>query len=107
MRWPPQLHQGGNTVHGLNAIRAEVLELRTTHPFHIARAAAPPVRRTVWLRIIDDDGVEGWGEAAANAYYGETADTVLALLPQYEAALRATDVDVTALETLERALERA
>jgi L-alanine-DL-glutamate epimerase-like enolase superfamily enzyme len=107
MRWPPQLHQGGRQLQGLKDVRAEVLELRTTHPFHIARAAAPPVRRTVWLRIIDDDGVEGWGEAAANAYYGESADTVLALLPQYEAALRAADTDVTALETLERALERA
>jgi L-Ala-D/L-Glu epimerase len=47
------------------------------------------VRRTVWVRIIDDDGVEGWGEAAANAYYGETADTVIALLPLYERALNA------------------
>jgi L-Ala-D/L-Glu epimerase len=65
----------------------EVLELRTTHAFNIARAVGAPVRRNVWVRITDDDGVEGWGEAAANFYYGETADTVLALLPLYERAL--------------------
>ncbi|HUF51842.1 MAG TPA: dipeptide epimerase [Longimicrobiales bacterium] len=88
-------------------ITHELLELRTRHAFHIARAAAPAARRTVWVRLIADDGMEGWGEAAANAYYGETADTVVALLPLYERALHDTDADVTALETLERALELA
>jgi L-Ala-D/L-Glu epimerase len=66
----------------------EILELQTRRAFHIARAAAPPVRRSVWIRLVLDDGTEGWGEAAANAYYGETADTVVALLPLYDAALR-------------------
>jgi L-Ala-D/L-Glu epimerase len=66
----------------------EILELQTRRAFHIARAAAPPVRRNVWVRLALDDGTEGWGEAAANAYYGETADTVVALLPLYEVALR-------------------
>src|SRR5690606_9803030 len=60
-------------------LECEVLELRTRHPFHIARAAAPPARRSVMVRVIDDDGAEGWGEAAATAFYGETAETVLAL----------------------------
>src|SRR5687768_18454321 len=68
-------------------IEHTILELRTRHAFHIARAAAPPVRRTVWLRLIDSDGVEGWGEAAANPYYGETADTVVALVPVFRDAL--------------------
>jgi L-alanine-DL-glutamate epimerase-like enolase superfamily enzyme len=90
-------------------IRHEVLELRTTHAFNIARAAAPPVRRTVWLRVADDNGTEGWGEAAANAYYGETADTVTALLPLYEKALNAAlaDGDVLALARAEAAVEHA
>ena len=90
-------------------IRHEVLELRTTHAFNIARAAAPPVRRTVWLRVDDGNGTEGWGEAAANAYYGETADTVTALLPLYEKALNdaLADGDVLALARAEAAVEHA
>jgi L-Ala-D/L-Glu epimerase len=99
-------------------ITHEVLELRTKYAFHIARAAGPAVRRTVWIRIIDDDGVEGWGEAAANAYYGETADTVIALLPVYERALNealsradgpagAAATQLVALEQAERALHHA
>lgn len=91
-------------------ITHEVLELRTTYAFNIARAAGPAVRRNVWVRITDDDGVEGWGEAAANAYYGETADTVIALLPVYERALNnaigEADGDF-ALERLERAVHLA
>jgi L-Ala-D/L-Glu epimerase len=68
-------------------IEHEVLELRLQHPFNIARADAPVVRRSVWIRVIDDDGAEGWGEAAPNPYYGETAETVVALLPLYADAL--------------------
>jgi L-Ala-D/L-Glu epimerase len=91
----------------------DVVELRTRHAFHIARAAAPPVRRSVWLRITASDGTEGWGEAAPNIYYGETADTVLAVLPLYERALRDAFRDdapadiVFALERAERAVELA
>lgn len=91
-------------------VRHEVLELTTTHAFNIARAAAPPVRRTVWVRIEDGAGGEGWGEAAANAYYGESADTVIALLPLYEKALNdaiGADADVLALERAESAVELA
>lgn len=87
-----------------------ILELHTRHAFHIARATAPPVRRNVFVRVIDDDGTEGWGEAAANAYYGETADTVTALLPRYERALNdALDEtgDAFALDAIEAALEKA
>ena len=61
----------------------EVLDLRTVHAFHIARQAAPPVRRSVWVRVRDEDGLEGWGEAAATPFYGETADTVTAVLPRF------------------------
>lgn len=68
----------------------EVLELKTRHAFNISRMAGEPVRRTVMVRLIDDDGAEGWGEAAVSTpYYGETADTVVAVLPRIAAALRA------------------
>lgn len=60
-------------------IELQTLELRTRHAFHIARMHAPPSRRTVWVRLIDEDGVEGWGEAPTSTpYYGETADTARA-----------------------------
>ena len=85
----------------------EILELHSRHAFHIARAAAPPVRRNVWLRIIDDEGIEGWGEAAPSAYYGESTATVVALLPAYQAALDAAGTDPFALDRAETALSAA
>jgi L-alanine-DL-glutamate epimerase-like enolase superfamily enzyme len=90
-------------------ITHEIIELHTTHAFNIARAAAPPVRRSVFVRIRDDDGAEGWGEAAGTPYYGETADTVVALLPLYERALNTVPYSdgLPSLEAAERALEQA
>jgi L-Ala-D/L-Glu epimerase len=86
----------------------EILSLRTRHAFHIAREVGPPVRRTVWVRLRDGDGVEGWGEAPATAFYGETADTVAAALPLLGRALAdATGGDVFALEKAESALDHA
>lgn len=77
----------------------EVLHLQTRHDFHIARAAAPPVRRNVWVRLTDRDGVVGWGEAAPNPYYGEDADTVTDVLQRYARVLERADVtDVAGLE---------
>ena len=57
-------------------LESEILTLTTKHPFIIARCGSSDYR-TVWVRLIDDDGVEDWGEAAPNKFYGETADTVL------------------------------
>jgi len=50
-------------------------------PFTIARSSTTAYDR-VRVRLVDDAGVEGWGEAAPNAFYGETADTVVAALPR-------------------------
>ena len=65
----------------------EVQELRTSEPFHIARATDPHGRRNVRGRLTTDDGVGGVGEAAPNALYGETAETVLAVLPRFAVIL--------------------
>jgi L-Ala-D/L-Glu epimerase len=67
-----------------NALRMEVenLELRTRHPFVIARGGQSD-HRTVWIRLIDGDGNEGWGEAAPSKFYGETAESVIAALKTY------------------------
>ena len=81
-------------------------ELKTTHAFNIARMKAPPVRRAVWVRLVDAEGREGWGEAAPNAYYGETAETVEAVLARYAEVL-ADVADVLALERIEKSIEQA
>ena len=81
----------------------ETLELRTREPFHIARPSDPHGRRNVWVRLIAEDGTEGWGEAAATAFYGDTAETVSAVLPRYAAALENED-DPFALERIEATL---
>jgi L-Ala-D/L-Glu epimerase len=63
-------------------MEVEVLELHTRHPFVIARGGQSE-HRTVWVRLTDGEGNEGWGEAAPSKFYGETADTVLAALRIY------------------------
>jgi L-alanine-DL-glutamate epimerase-like enolase superfamily enzyme len=79
----------------------EVLELRTKHPFVIARGGQSD-HRTVWVRIRDMDGHEGWGEAAPSKFYGETAETVLAALKIYGSMLPNDPFD---LEKAERGWE--
>jgi L-Ala-D/L-Glu epimerase len=64
------------------------LELRTRHSFTIARAASIPVRDSVWVRLSDEAGAEGWGAAGVSTpYYGESAATVEAVLPRLGPAL--------------------
>jgi L-alanine-DL-glutamate epimerase-like enolase superfamily enzyme len=67
-----------------HALRMEIepLELRTKHPFVIARGGQSD-HRTVWVRLNDGEGNEGWGEAAPSKFYGETADSVTAALRLY------------------------
>lgn len=84
----------------------EILDLRTKNSFAIARAASVPVRRAVWIRVRDEDGHEGWGEAPVTTpYYGETADTAMAVLPTLaDAAREAAEGDPFALEAIESAV---
>jgi L-alanine-DL-glutamate epimerase-like enolase superfamily enzyme len=82
----------------------EPLDLRTREPFHIARPSDPHGRRNVWVRITDSDGGEGWGEAPATPFYGDTAETVSAVLPRYGEVLERYD-DPSAIETIEREME--
>ncbi len=63
-------------------LETELLDLTTRHPFIIARGGQSAYR-TVMVRLVDDDGLEGWGEAAPTRFYGETADSVLAALGVY------------------------
>jgi L-Ala-D/L-Glu epimerase len=79
-------------------IEHEIVTLRTTHPFIIARGGSSEWR-VVWVRLTDDDGTVGWGEAAPSRFYGETADTVVAVLPRFAALLEGADG--WSLETIE------
>jgi len=67
-------------------LNADILELKTRHPFVIARGSQDTYR-TVAVRLVDRDGIEGWGEAAPQRFYGETPETVLAALQVYATAL--------------------
>jgi L-alanine-DL-glutamate epimerase-like enolase superfamily enzyme len=81
-------------------LEAEILELTTRHPFLIARGGQA-LHHTVWVRVRDDDGCVGWGEAAPTTYYGESPETVLAALNLYAPHLPKDPFD---LETTDRAL---
>ncbi len=82
-------------------MEAEVLNLRTRHPFIISRGGQSDYR-TIWVRLVDQDGVEGWGEAAPARIYGESTETVLASLQNYAEHLAASPFH---LEDIERQWE--
>ncbi len=71
-------------------LTAEVLTVHTKHPFIIARGGTSEYQ-VVWVRIIDDDGLEGWGEAAPSAFYGETAASVIAAIGQFAPVIAKAD----------------
>ncbi len=63
----------------------ETLELHTAQPFGIARWTHSVYPRTIVT--FTQDGIVGRGEAAPNAFYGETRGTVEAVLPLLAEAL--------------------
>ena len=81
----------------------QTIELKPTHPFVIARGGYAH-HRNVIVRLTDDDGVEGFGEAAPNRYYGESVATVIAALGQFKPIIER--VDPMALESIEAHLNR-
>ena len=81
----------------------QTIELNPTHPFVIARGGYAH-HRNVIVRLTDDDGVEGFGEAAPNRYYGESVSTVIAALGQFKPILERADP--FSLESVEAHLNR-
>jgi L-alanine-DL-glutamate epimerase-like enolase superfamily enzyme len=67
-----------------------VVTVRTKHPFIISRGGSSDWH-VVWVRLIDEDGVEGWGEAAPSRFYGETAETAVAALKRFEPIVAGAD----------------
>jgi L-alanine-DL-glutamate epimerase-like enolase superfamily enzyme len=81
----------------------QTIELKPTHPFVIARGGYAH-HRNVIVRITDEDGLEGLGEAAPNRYYGESVATVTAALGQFKPVLERADPQ--SLESIEAGLNR-
>ena len=81
----------------------QTIELNPTHPFVIARGGYSH-HRNVIVRLTDDDGLEGFGEAAPNRYYGESVSTVIAALGQFKPVLERADP--FSLESIESHLNR-
>jgi|SRR5690348_1569718 len=88
-------------------ISHDIHTVHTKHPFVIARGGASEWR-LVRVRLVDRDGVEGWGEAAPNRYYGETTESALAALAKLAPiAERVLSRDPFALEDLESEMNAA
>ena len=82
----------------------QIVTLRTKNPFVIARGGSTEYR-VVCITVTASDGNTGWGEAAPSKFYGETADTVVDVLPLLAAAIEG--MDGWSLEAMEHALARA
>lgn len=84
------------------AVRFEPFDLPLLNPFGISRRTTT-VARNVLVRV-ELDGLVGYGEAAPNAYYGESQASVLAWLPRLVEAL---PDDPLAITQVNAALEHA
>ncbi len=84
-------------------ISHEVVNLKTRYPFVIARGGYA-AHENVIVRIVDDDGIEGLGEAAPNRYYGESVSTVASALEQFGPVLGSADS--WSLEAIDASLDR-
>jgi L-alanine-DL-glutamate epimerase-like enolase superfamily enzyme len=82
----------------------EIITLRTKNPFIIARGGSSEYR-VVRVTLTAPDGATAWGEAAPSKFYGETADTVVDVLPMLADALAGSDG--WSLEAAEHALAKA
>lgn len=71
-------------------ISHEVVNLTTRYPFVIARGGYA-AHENVIVKLVDDDGIEGLGEAAPNRYYGESVATVISALEQFAPVLGSAD----------------
>ena len=81
----------------------EIITLRTKNPFIIARGGSSEYR-VVRITVTAPDGMTGWGEAAPSKFYGETADTVVDVLPLLGRAIE--QMDGWSLEAMEHTLAR-
>ena len=84
-------------------VTTEVVTVHTRHPFIIARGGQSEYN-VVWVRLTDDDGVEGWGEAAASRFYGETATSVVGAIERFKPVLESANS--WSIEAIEQEIEK-
>src|SRR5205809_7991729 len=87
---------------GLKLI-VEQVSITTRHPFAIARGSTTGYKRA-WVRLVDGDGHEGWGEADPSSFYGESLQTAIAASDKLASHLPS---DPLALEAAEDRREHA
>ena len=78
-------------------LKVEQASITTRHPFAIARGSTNGYKRA-WVRLMDGDGLEGWGEADPSSFYGESLETVLAGFQKLAAHLPTDPFDLQAAE---------
>ncbi len=84
---PPGLRKEGPHSGSVGIRRTDVLGLPFRDPFRIARGEPDRVATTIIVEM-GLDGAEGLGEAFPVRYYGETPETVTAVLPLLEERVR-------------------
>ena len=78
-------------------LQVEQCSITTRHPFAIARGSTNGYKRA-WVRLVDGDGQEGWGEADPSSFYGESLETVLAAFTKLAAHLPRDPFDLEGAE---------
>ncbi|HJS43619.1 MAG TPA: dipeptide epimerase [Gemmatimonadales bacterium] len=78
-------------------LHVEQCSITTRHPFAIARGSTNGYKRA-WVRLVDSDGQEGWGEADPSSFYGENLDTVVAAFTKLAAHLPRDPFDLEVAE---------
>ena len=78
-------------------LQVEQVSITTRHPFVIARGSTNGYQRA-WVRLVDSDGLEGWGEADPSSFYGESLETVLAAFERLQKHLPSDPFELEAAE---------
>jgi L-alanine-DL-glutamate epimerase-like enolase superfamily enzyme len=87
--WPKILAAGEGSATGPTRFDVSRKRLMLTHTWTISRNSSD-FKDNVFVRI-ERDGVVGWGEAAPNARYGQSADQTLADLEKVRSLVEAGD----------------
>jgi L-alanine-DL-glutamate epimerase-like enolase superfamily enzyme len=82
----------------------DIAIVTTKHPFVIARGGATE-HRLIRVRLTGDDGVEGWGEASPNRFYGETVESALGAIERFRPIVE--NADAWAIADVEQEMNAA
>ena len=88
-RWPGTAAAGERPDPGVTRFSVRRRRLMLTHTWTISRNSSD-FKDNVFIRV-ERDGVVGWGEAAPNVRYGESAEQTISLLEKGRALVTAGD----------------